>query len=115
VLLDKFLSSRTSHDCILRHDTFATTEIDSDANGYETGAYLYLSVPNNDMIQQWRRAGSAAVSEKKREDEHVRASMQRSDQDRDSLFYRTFPYHSKDIFRIFYRTPNVSSMQELTS
>ena len=92
VLPDKFISSRTSHDCILRHDAFATTEIVTDANGNETGAYLYLFVPNNGMIQQWRRAGSAAVSFKKRGDEHVRASMQRNDQDRDSLFYRTFPH-----------------------
>ena len=91
VLPDKFLSSRTCHDCLLRHDAFSTTEIVSDANGYETGAYLYLFAPNNGIIQQWRRAGSAAVSFKKRGDEHVRASMQRSDEDRDSLFYRTFP------------------------
>jgi hypothetical protein len=48
------------------------------------------------MIQQWRRAGSAAVSLKKRGDEHVRASMQRNDQDRDSLFYCTFPHQLSD-------------------
>ena len=55
-------------ECLLRQDAQSMTEFVDANNGGEMGAYLYLFRPENGVIQEWRRAGSAAVGMKKRGD-----------------------------------------------
>ena len=64
----------------------------NDNNGNEVGSYLHIFSPEGGVLQQWRRVGSAAVGLKKRGNEHIKNSLQKSDQNRDSIFYRTFPH-----------------------
>ena len=92
VLPDAYIRTRSEKDCLLRQDAGSIAELVNDMNGNEVGSYMYIFAPEGGLLQQWRRVGSAAVGLKKRGKEHVKASLQKSDKDRDSTFYRTFPH-----------------------
>ena len=92
VLPDTYIRTRTVNSCLLSQNSVNIAEMINDTNGHEVGAYLYLFSPEGGVIQQWRRAGSASVGLKKRGIEHEKSSLQKSDQNRDSNFYRTFPH-----------------------
>ena len=99
ILPDEYLSCRSTEECLLRQDAQSITELIDANNGGEMGAYLYLFCPENGIIQEWRRAGSAAVGMKKRGDEHIRNSKQKCERNRESLFYRTFPHKDSALER----------------
>ena len=86
------IRTRNENDCLLRQDAVSIAELVNDMNGNEVGSYMYIFAPEGGVLQQWRRVGSAAVGLKKRGNEHFKASLQKSDQDRVSTFYRTFPH-----------------------
>jgi hypothetical protein len=92
VLPDAYISTRNEKECLFRQNAVSIAEMVNENNGNDVGSYMYIFSPEGGVLQQWRRVGSAAVGLKKRGNEHVKNSLQKCDQNRDSIFYRTFPH-----------------------
>ena len=92
VLPDRYIVTRSWKETLFRDDMDQITELVNSTNGHEIGSYMYIFKPNNGIIKQWRRAGSASVGLQKRGNDHIRSSLQNNDNDRKSKFYRAFPH-----------------------